>query len=69
MAQSAGVSPLSFSPAGQALLGSVGSAALPGETEEQRRKRLAGLQASQKNIASALGIGGLSPVAANLFNF
>lgn len=48
-----------FSPAGQALMSSAGnsSTALPGETEEARKRRLAALQAAQKNIAGSVGAG------------
>jgi hypothetical protein len=63
MAQSAGASPLTFSPAGQALLGAAGNASAS-ETLEERKKRLLGLQAAQKNISSAL-----SPAGSSLFNF
>jgi hypothetical protein len=61
--QFAGVRP--FSPAGSAL-GLGANAALPGETEEQKKKRLAAIAASTRNIAGALG-GTLSPAGANLF--
>jgi hypothetical protein len=56
--QSAGVTPLTLSPVGQALFGPAANAALPGETEQQRRKRLAGLTAAQGKIASALSPAG-----------
>ncbi len=66
MAQSAGVSPLSFSPAGSALgLGATGAVSAD-ESEEARKKRLAGLAAAQKNIAGALSPAGTSLFGLNL---
>jgi hypothetical protein len=58
MAQSAGASPLSFSPAGSALgLGAVGTVSAD-EDEAARKKRLAGLAAAQRNITGALSPAG-----------
>lgn len=63
--QSPGVN-LSLSPAGQSLFGAAGGT--EAETEEEKRRRLLGLQAAQKNIAGSLGVGGLSPAGSSLFN-
>jgi hypothetical protein len=57
--QSAGASPLSFSPAGNALAGSVS----PNEDELARKKRLAAVAAARNNIS-----GSLSPAGSFLFN-
>jgi hypothetical protein len=45
----------SLSPAGSSLLDTAG---LPGETEEERRKRLQALQAQQQKIAGTLSPAG-----------
>jgi hypothetical protein len=63
MAQAAGVSPLSFSPAGSALgLGAAGTASAT-EDEQARKKRLASIAAARTNIA-----GSLSAAGGSLFN-
>jgi hypothetical protein len=53
----------SLSPAGQALGFGAGTNA---ESEEQRRKRLAALQAAQQGIRAGLGASALSPAGSSL---
>jgi hypothetical protein len=66
MGQSAGAFPLSFSPAGSALGLGAGGAASADESEEARKKRLAGLAAAQRNITGALSPAGTSLFGLNL---
>lgn len=59
-----GLTTAAMSPAAQAL--SLGAGGASGaETEEEKKKRLLALEASQRNIAGALG-GNLSPAAMSL---